>query len=160
MRYCIAYIAAITLQLSGALLLLCGSLSTRREKVIKQFARNNIITRDNNTNKISYDEQAFVEVYKNIYRNISAFIYISVGYLVGIWGDFDNEYAPLVTLCVIGFTIVLLIATHFILEGICKHRKPVNTLINNDELEASGSKPTRETISFDEISQIMDKTDL
>lgn len=71
-----AYVMAIPLQLSGALLLLLYAFSTKRSNLVKGFAKSRIIYRDNNTSKISYNEQAFVEMCKNIYLNKFAFIYI------------------------------------------------------------------------------------
>ena len=51
--YTIIYILSISFQLAGALLLMIFALSTKREKIIQQFAGKGLIYRDNNTDKLS-----------------------------------------------------------------------------------------------------------
>ena len=71
----LVYIGAISLQVTGALLLLLFSVSTKRVDVIRKFGDGGIITYDEETKELNYKEEAFKEAYRTSYLNkISFFI--------------------------------------------------------------------------------------
>lgn len=147
----ISYIAAITLQLSGALLLILNAFSTKRSNLVKSFAKSKILHRDNNTNKILYNKSAFCEMCKNIYLNKCAFVYIFVGYVVGIFGEIGDRKKITALVCIVITSIIILVLSHFAVNVICKYSKKVNEEITNDELLDLGIEPDSENISIKEI---------
>ena len=82
----LVYIGAISLQVTGALLLLLFSVSTKRVDVIRKFGDGGIITYDEETKELNYKEEAFKEAYRTSYLNKISFFYIGVGYLLGVFG--------------------------------------------------------------------------
>lgn len=106
------YILAISLQVSGALLLLIKSLSTKKEDLIIRFKGNGNIYKDNNTDEISYDKEAFKKIYENTLINRWSFGFIFCGYLIGVFGSIDNNWNK----CkVIAFASILLLTIMFTL---------------------------------------------
>lgn len=155
----LAYVGAISLQLSGALLLLLYAFSTKRSNLVKSFAKSRMIHRDNNTGEITYNEQAFIDMCKNIYLNKLAFIYIFVGYIVGIFGETGTANKVLVTVYILAFFALELSLAHFTVNAICKYSKKVNKKFKNDELENLGIEPDTESISIENIKNLCDRTD-
>lgn len=106
------YILAISLQVSGALLLLIKSISIKRKDLIIQFKGNGIIFKDNNTHVISYDKEAFQKLFENTLINRWSFGFIFSGYLIGVFGSIDNNWNK----CkVIAFASILLLTIMFTL---------------------------------------------
>ena len=152
--YTIIYILSISLQLAGALLLMIFALSTKREKIIQQFAGKGLIYRDNNTDKLSYNETVFREAYRNAYLNKCAFAFIGLGYLSGIFGDIGLNNKFLIAFFIIICTAILMGTTYIIVECFTKHCKIVNQKITSDELLAIGIEPDLENISDDKIQEL------
>ena len=95
----IIYIIAISLQISGAVQLSLSFVSTKRDNVIRNFIGKGIISRDNNTKTVYYDKKAYKQVFKSAYLNKFSFIYIFLGYLLGIWGTIEkNQNTKLLSL--------------------------------------------------------------
>ncbi len=91
----LCYIVSISLQLAGALMLIVFAFSTKRENVIRAFARSHMITLDGNTRELSYNHKAFIETYKTAYYTKISVIFISVGYLLGIFGNIGTAIIPM-----------------------------------------------------------------
>lgn len=153
----LAYIIAISLQLSGALLLLLYAFPTKRDDLIKSFAKSSVIFRDNNTDKIFYNTQAFTDMCKNAYLNKFAFIYILAGYVVGIFGEIGAVNKAMVMLYVLALFVIELCLARFIVRAICKCSKKVNQEITNDELLKLNIEPDIENISMKEIDKLDEK---
>ena len=106
------YILAISLQVSGALLLLIKSISIKRKDLIIRFKGNGIIFKDNNIDEISYDKEAFQKLFENTLINRWSFGFIFSGYLIGVFGSIDNNWNK----CkVIAFASILLLTIMFTL---------------------------------------------
>ena len=117
------------------------ALSTKREKIIQQFAGKGLIYRDNNTDKLSYRE-----TYRNAYLNKCAFAFIGLGYLSGIFGDIGLNNKFLIAFFIIICTAILMGTTYIIVECFTKHCKIVNQKITSDELFAIGIEPDSENM--------------
>lgn len=145
------YILAISLQISGAVMLLLYSASTKRDDVIKRFMERKFVSKDEDTNSIEYDEKAYKEEFKVAYLNKISFGYIAVGYIINIWGDCSSDWKIFVAFETVVSAILILFMTY---KGVLLwmyFSKKVNTKINNDDLERLDFRPDITTVSFDEI---------
>ena len=159
MVYFIFYVIAISLQLSGAILLLFSSLSTKRSKIVKEFAQSKIITEDSNTKDIFYNNQSFMAAWENVHQNRFAFAYISVGYLAGIWGEISNEQRCKALVYVSILSTLIIVSSRLVIKQILKHSRRANKSITNDELTALGVEPATGSIEIDKIADIMKQND-
>lgn len=123
MIYFVIYILAISLQVSGALLLLIKSISTKRKDLIIRFKGNGIIFKDNNTNEISYDKEAFQKLYENTLINRWSFGFIFSGYLIGVFGSVVNNCNKCKVIAfasILLLTIMFTVITKFYIEKYAK----------------------------------------
>ena len=148
------YVIAISLQLAGALLLLVNATSTKRDNLIKSFAKSRIIYRDGDTKELSYNVDAFKGLYRNIYLNKFAFAYISLGYFIGIFGDISAASKIIVLFCVAVVAFIDLLGAYFVVDKICMQREKVTKKITNEELIDLGIEPDAESISTEEIDKM------
>ena len=145
------YAISIALQVAGALLLMVNTLSVKRDNVILRFMGHNLITRDGNTKEITYDSKALITLYQQAYLSKIAFVYIIIGYTLGVFGDMDACSRILLVVLIVSFSMLLILVSHKIVQMIIKHSKNINTPITNADLERLGIKPNIETASDDEI---------
>ncbi|MCR5189639.1 MAG: hypothetical protein K6C97_11960 [Treponema sp.] len=117
------YILAISLQVSVALLLLIKSLSTKKENLLIRFKGSGNIYKDNNTNEISYDKEAFKKVYENTLINRWSFGFIFSGYLIGVFGSVENNCNKCKVIAfasILLLTIMFTVITKFYIEKYAK----------------------------------------
>lgn len=150
------YILAVSLQLTGALLLLLHVRSLKRASVIKRFVGKGIIYRDNNTMNLEYNEKEFKETYKTTILNKAAFGYLTAGYFMGVFAELDGDKKAVIVLLIMIITILILKITDFITDIYVKYSKQVNKRITNDEIEALGIEPDIENISNKEIEKMFE----
>lgn len=150
----IIYILSISLQVAGALLLLVYASSIKRENVIKSFSGKGIIHRDENTMEISYNEDAFKEVYKTVFLNKCAFAFIALGYFFGVFGAIEWESKLLVGIIIVALVLIIIVATLFVANQFILHSKEVNKKITNGELERLGIEPDMCNISNQTIKSL------
>ena len=131
----ILYIFSIAFQVAGAVLLMFLSLSTNRRKVINRFINKNMIFSDGNTKKLTYDKDEFKNIFKQSYLANFSFLYIIVGYILGIFGNTEGFNNWLILIFVVIVTIILIGLAYFIVMQIIKHSKNINREITNEELE-------------------------
>lgn len=148
------YVLSVSLQVAGALMLMINSLSTKRAKVIQRFAGHTLIWRDNNTNEISYDEEVFKDTYKEAYLSKFAFLYIAMGYFMGIFAIIDVESKVMIAVGVVILTIAFIVLAYLVVRLILKYNKKITCKITNEELEELGIEPDIENISNDEIEKM------
>lgn len=147
------YIFSISFQVAGAIILLLFTLSTKRLEIIKRFARTGIIFRDGDTKELSYNEEEFINTFREGYLNKFAVMYIAIGYFVGVFGEIGQSNRILIAFCVIIFTTILLMLTRNIIERILKKSSIVNVRITNEEMRQVGIEPDMESISREEIEK-------
>ncbi len=150
----IIYIIAISLQISGAVQLSLSFVSTKRDNVIRNFIGKSIISRDNNTKTVYYDKKAYKQVFKSAYLNKFSFIYIFLGYLLGIWGTIEKESKHKAAIFIILTTILILTITNLLISLYVKNSKEVNREITNEDLERLHIRPDIENISNEEINKL------
>lgn len=144
------YIFSISFQISGAILLLFFSLSTKREKVIKRFINKNIITKNFNGD-LDYDIGEFKETYRTAYLNKLSFAFIAIGYLLGIFGKIGDKLYAFVGIIV---NTSLLIGIAFGISSlIVKYDKKANKLITYEEINKIGIDLNFEAINKEEIEE-------
>ncbi len=148
----LVYIISISLQVSGALLLMLSSLSTKRVNVIKKFISKNTITKEGP--KIFYDEDEFKETFRTSYLNIFSFGFIAFGYLIGVFGEIDccNRWG--IILGIILFTAIFMSLSYLIVNAIIKRSKKVNTELSVEELEKNNIEPNDDFATNEDIDKI------
>lgn len=146
------YILSISFQVSGALLLLKYSLSTRREQVNKRFVDKNIITKDGE--KINYSEEGLRETFRTAYLNKISFGFIALGYLINIFGDLEGAFLPHVFIVIIFLTALLMTIAYFIVFLKIKYSKKINKPLTEDELLEYGIEPNFSAITEEDIDNI------
>lgn len=153
----IIYILSLSFQVAGALLLLFFAKSTKRENVVRNFVGNGIIKIDNNTMELDYDTNAFKENYRVAYLNKFAFLYIAIGYILGVFGCIEWKSKIVVAILIIFGTIIIMVITYACVNCLIKYLKDSNKKITNEELMKFGIKPNIGTISFDKIDAFFAK---
>lgn len=150
----IVYIFAISFQVAGAMILLLFTLSTKRLEIIKSFSGTGMIFRNGETGELGYNENEFVNTFREGYLNKFAITYIAIGYFLGIFGEIEQNNKVLIAFCVITFTTIILMFTYYFVESFLKKSSIVNARITNKELEQAGIEPEMESISGEEISKM------
>lgn len=148
------YIISVSLQLSGAVLLMVFSLSTRRNQTLKRFASNSLIVR-NSKMEIEYSKEDFRKEFKTAYLSKFSFAYIALGYLLGIYGEPSCDDRLVITIAVIAITLVLMAITLLVTHILLNTLKKVSREITSDELEKSGIEPDLVYMSAEEFNKSM-----
>ena len=148
------YVLSIALQVAGALLLMKNVLSTKRDNVIRRFSGHNVIEKDNNTNEISYNADVFIDTYRQAYLSKAAFLYIAMGYLLGVFGTTEGCSKLLLVIGIVLLTAFFMVIAYKVVEMILKRSKDVNTAITNEDLERLKIKPTMTNISNADIDAL------
>lgn len=147
------YIISISLQISGALLLMLFSLSTNRKKVIKNFINKDIITKDSDE-RIDYNKEELKETFKTAYLNKFSFGFIALGYLIGVIGEIDYSYKLVIILGIIIFTLIFMILAYLIVHFIMKYSKEVNKELTEEEMIAYNIDPTITMVTQNDIDEL------
>lgn len=150
----LVYIFSISFQVAGAMILLLFTLSTKRLEIIKRFSGTGMIFRNGDTGELNYNENEFVNTFREGYLNKAAITFIAIGYFAGVFGEIGQNNRVLVAFCVITFTTIILMLTCYFVESFLKKSPVVNARITNRELEQVGIKPDMESISGEEISKM------
>lgn len=105
----IAYIAAIALQLAAALLLV-GNSDTKRKKVVMEYCEKHTALAFKKNGEL-VDRTVLEETVKATWINRIAFIYLFVGYLIGIFGNCTID--KFLALLFVGILVLVLFAVPF-----------------------------------------------
>lgn len=151
----IIYCLSIAFQLAGALVLLIYGVSTKRTTILSSFSDNVFISLDGNTNEVNDLSIPLKSRFKQAFLNKSAFICLAIGYLLGVFGNIDENERCLSFLIIIAFTILIIIAIHIIVRILLKQAKVTNPVTIN-ELEQVGIKPNIESVSNEDIEKLFE----
>lgn len=155
----LVYIGAISLQVTGALLLLLFSVSTKRVDVIRKFGDGGIITYDEETKELNYKEEAFKEAYRTSYLNKISFFYIGVGYLLGVFGKIGNSNKWITAGVIFTFSIILLFLTWLVTDMIISKLNVINQKISLEEMKEAGITPDMTSASTEDIDKMFERRD-
>ena len=89
------------------------------------------------------------------YLSKFAFLYIAVGYFIGIFATIAAGSKAITAIGVLLFTIVFIALAYLVVRLILKYSKEINCKITNAELEELGIEPDLENISEGEIDKIV-----
>lgn len=146
------YILSISLQVSGALLLMLFSLSTRRKQVVKRFISKNLVIRDSNE-KLTYDVKELKNTFRIAYLNKFSFGFIAMGYLLGIYGDLNNANLLCVTIWVILGSLLLMAIAYILTSLILKFSKIAQRTLTEMELKQYDLEPNISMITPAEFEE-------
>lgn len=121
----VLYILAISLQLAGALILICHYMRNT-EKQIKDsyFCQDAIVETENGKVKLRKEKVRIKAA--EIYINRFAFGYIAIGYFFGIFGDIEDRNRGLIVFLIAIMTILLMAI------GLRCQRRMANKKFQND----------------------------
>lgn len=153
----VIYILAISLQVSGALLLVIFSASTKRDEIIKRFVGKKLMYREGDDGKLNYDEQAYKEEFKVALLNKLSFVYIALGYLLGVWGENGKTSKVLTTILVILSTIIIMFLSIIFIDLHLIKSKNIAREITNEDLKRLNIEPTVQFASENEIDDLCNK---
>ena len=153
----LVYIGAISLQVTGALLLLLFSVSTKRVDVIRKFGDGGIITYDEETKELNYKEEAFKEAYRTSYLNKISFFYIGVGYLLGVFGEIGNSNKWITAGVIFTFSIILLFLTWLVTDMIISKLNVIKQKISLEEMKEAGITPDMTSASTEDIDKMFER---
>lgn len=148
----IFYIFSISLQLSGSLLLMIFSLSTKRKQIIKRFINNNILTERGKI--LDYDTEEFKNTYKIAYLNKFSFGYIVIGCIASIFASNNNCPPWRIMIYTIIFTLLFIVIAILFTKHLVIFLPKANKPIRSEELKRNNIKPTASTITNDDIDKI------
>lgn len=157
----ILYCLAISLQLSGALLIVSNSYKNLdRDNLIKNFLKNSFTIKtqeeDSETKKdiLSYNHEAFLDFIQLQYKNFISFIYIFVGYVLGVLGEIYNKILGIII--IIGCTSAIIYITSKCIKTKIKKTKKIDI----EELEKLNIDPNLETASEEYIDSLFEETNI
>ena len=153
----IFYIFSIAFQLSGSLLLLFFSLSINRKSIVYEFINKNNVYEDGNTGKLTYNEGEFKNTFKKAYLTRFSFGYITLGYILGIFGSLQTENRLIIAAFIATITFTLILLTYFIVNYKIKKDKSICLKITSQELKDISENPTITSISKSEIESIVNR---
>ena len=150
------YCISVALQLAGALILL-SSTSTKRDVIIASFANKSFISRNGDTKEISDISKEYKERFRQAYINRAAFLYLTLGYLSGIFAEKGTDDAKITLGIVIVVAATLMLLVKIMVEKVLLKQKKVVMAITNEDLERLGIEPDMESISKEDIENIFGK---
>lgn len=148
----ILYCLAISLQLSGAILIIYNSYKNlNRDNLIKNFLKNSFTIKtqeeDSEIKKdiLSYNHEAFLDFIQLQYKNFISFIYIFIGYILGVLGEIYNKILGIII--IIGCTSVIIYITSKCIKAKIKKIKKINI----EEIEKLNIAPNIEMATEEAI---------
>lgn len=155
------YVIAVSLQVAGALLLLCYNVSAKRKNIIKSFASTKGCIQVQGT-KIEYDKHRLKEIFKLAYINKMSFLYIVVGYIAGVFGKIgDNTYILSIILGMVAFISLFICIGISIPKCILllKEKRNGNFFdITNEDIKELGIKDITNVATDEEVNNAINKT--
>ena len=151
----ILFCFSIAFQLAGALILLLYGVSTKRDNIIKSFSARSFIWRDGNTQKINDLSKEYQQRYRQAFLNKTAFLYLTLGYMLSIWAEKGSSSPCLSTLITVALTILLLVVGKVVVNQWLMKRSSVMAPITGEDLERLGIEPDMESISTSDIDKML-----
>lgn len=102
---------------------------------------------------IEYNESnGCTELYRELHYCVGDFLYIAIGYVLGIFGKSEIDVRYMVVLCVLGSMVFFLITKHLVGFYYNKHRAKLE--LKNDDLRRLKIEPTMESISDEDWKKL------
>lgn len=133
----VIYVISISLQVTGAILLLLFNMSCNRDKVIQKFVeeRGSVIGIDD---KINYDLKSLKAQFEVAYINKMSFLYIALGYLLGIFSEIIDTKKRYIFICVTVATLILIIVSKKIAEKLTTSHDDSFFTITREDIDKTG----------------------
>ena len=110
------YIVSLVFQLTGGLILLISNIKVSPKKLGEEYCAGNVrIQLDEATGKIVIEENRLEGLLINVFLNRVAFISLSVGYVLSVFGNICDFSTELAALIIFESSIIL----SFVSYGIC-----------------------------------------
>ena len=127
---------SVSFQLSGALLLLLYGVTTKRDDIIRSLYSAIAYTeKDGNTNEINDVSIPYREKYRNSYLNKIAFLPLSIGYGLSIFGSVEKDEQSYAFILMVMLTIIVIILIKLLVENFFLHLPGLSKTIKNEDLE-------------------------
>ncbi len=112
------YVLSISLQMSGALLLIFEWCRKTETLLIEKYFMTNAVSlakNDNGEIKIQVNVDNIKTVLRNIYINRSAFMYIFSGYVLSVWGRIGEEKI-VIAVCIALLTAIITWVSDYVIN--------------------------------------------
>jgi len=126
---------SISLQLSGALLLLLWSFSKWSKNVLNMCFPGIIFAERKDNGDVYIGKDIVRSKVKTIILNVCAFFYIAAGYLLPIFSDDHIENQWLTLGIIVLFTIIFLICAHLIAKLVSVRWIKTDRVLTDDEIK-------------------------
>ena len=134
-------------------------MSTKKDDIIKSlFDCSCYVVRDGNTNKINDISVQFKEKYRKAYLNKAAFLYLSIGYLISLFGMVEVKKQSCAVLLVFFLTLLIIGITIALIELYLLKQLKVTNGITNADLKRLNLTPHMESLPDKEIEEICNNT--
>lgn len=111
---------AIALQTAGALLLIVNVWGKTRKRIIDMYFPKYVFANKKTSSIIMLDRDEVRNCALNLYLNRIAFIYIAIGYFLGIYGEIKNCSKENLSIAVIFGSMILVVVGYFWAKGVSK----------------------------------------
>lgn len=128
------YEISISLQLSGAVLLLLWSFSKVSKNVLNMCFPGIVFASRRDNGDTYIDRRIIRSKVKTILLNVCAFCYITVGYLLPIFSDTDIEDRMYTFVSVVGLTIIFIVSAYVISTLVSKVWIRKDRILSDDEI--------------------------
>lgn len=138
------YVLAISLQVSGAIILLFRFWGNIKDKVLLEYCdTKNDLGHKEKDGTFYLDHNDLKDVAKKIYMNRISFIYIILGYAMGIWGQVSTDKKMLIMIFVGMITFVCILVGNLFSHILPKFKYRKNEKMNANEVEKRLKKQLR-----------------
>lgn len=153
------YILSISFQVAGALLLMFFSISTKRESILNDFFGKGLSTREDNSDEVKYNHKVFIDYYIRAYLSKFSFLYIAIGYALGVFGSITNMKKIFIVFSIFVCTAILMWFAYFLARKIVLKSKTATQTVTYTELEKLGLNVDTEIISTETIESLFNCKD-
>lgn len=150
----IIYICSVSLQITGALILIVKCLSTKRKNVVKRFFVNSFSSYSPDSNTLDYTHELFEDEYEKAYYNKISFVSLLMGYILAPFSNLGDLSKVYIALLILMLTLILLLIFIFICKLLCRKGHSKVTI---QELQEIGIKVNMCEVSEKEIDEMISK---
>lgn len=150
----IIYICSVSLQITGALILIIKCLSTKKKNVVKRFFVNSFSSYSPDSNTLDYTHELFEDEYEKAYYNKISFVSLLIGYILQPFSNVGDLSKVSITLLILTLTLILLSIFIFVCKLLCKKGHSKVTI---QELQEIGIDVNMSEVSEKQIDDIISK---
>lgn len=150
----IIYLVSLSLQLSGALILIFCYWGNTENRVLNSIYSTNSYLHREDDNTVFISKEKFIKAYKGVLQNRISFILIAAGYLFSLFGNADGICSWIGFLVVLVLSILLYRIGTFISCWIAKRKYKKNRVYDYEKLTSILDSEVTTNLTKQEIEDI------